>query len=193
MSIWRAQIILGADGPLPKDRMILTPHFKHTGPTIDVDGLCQDLVNGISTLTGNFREVRVKMYDAEAAKPVFPSADKQKNTGLFPAGTTPRELCLCLSYYADTNRPRRRGRLYLPMFMVGGAAGLRPTTTQQTTAGGIVPVLSGLGGIDVDWVVWSRRDNAAHTVTNWYVNDEWDIQRRRGLRETARITGSTSG
>jgi hypothetical protein len=40
--------------------------------------------------------------------------------------------------------------------------------------------------------VWSRIEHAAHSVTNYYVDDEWDIQRRRGGRPTSRVSGTGS-
>ena len=35
--------------------------------------------------------------------------------------------------------------------------------------------------------------NTTYTVTNWYVDDEWDVVRSRGLRATTRTAGTTSG
>jgi hypothetical protein len=40
------------------------------------------------------------------------------------------------------------------------------------------------------WVLFSRKNAAAYDVTAVYVNDEWDIVRSRGLRETTRQTGT---
>jgi hypothetical protein len=55
-----------------------------------------------------------------------------------------------------------------------------------------VPILTALGGLDVDWVVYSRVDNRSSPVTDWFVDNSWDTQRRRGPRATSRITGTTS-
>jgi hypothetical protein len=69
----------------------------------------------------------------------------------------------------------------------------RPTSAVRNRVAELVPILAGLGGLDVDWVVYSRVTDTARKVTNWWVDDAWDIQRRRGLRPTTRTEGTTSG
>jgi hypothetical protein len=199
MAIYRAQVSWGGDTSFPRDRMVITPHFKDTNlpGTGDVQGLADDLATGIAALTqpgSGGREVIVKMYDAESHPSGPPLATKILSPGVTPAATAPREIALCLSFFSGTNTPSRRGRLYLPVVCFWGSAisSARPTTTQQDAAAAFVPVFTELGGVDVDWVVYSRKNNSAHSVTNWFIDDEWDTQRRRGLRPSARKVGTTS-
>jgi hypothetical protein len=49
----------------------------------------------------------------------------------------------------------------------------------------VPPRLNGL-----DWTVASTVDKVARNVTNYWVDDEWDIQRRRGYRGTTRNLGT---
>jgi hypothetical protein len=197
MAILRAQCSFGADTAFPRDRLTITPHFKVTelpAAGHDNQGLANDLCTALSTWLGNNREVTVKMYDAQHAKPNPPLAIKVKQPGLCPTSNNNREVALCLSFYADTNVPRRRGRLYIPaIFIAGSTMPVRPTAAHRDSVSEFVGIFASLGGLDVDWVVWSRADHAAHTVTNWWCDDEWDTQRRRGLRPTTRTVGTTSG
>jgi hypothetical protein len=187
------------DTALPRDAMTINPHFRHQGvlpgddPTYAT--LANDLatgLNGWGTGSAN-RQLTVKLYDLADTEPRRPKATKVLNTGLASASSYPREVCLCLSFFGGNNLPQNRGRLYIPMWATGGSAGLRPDAAQRTKAGDLVPVLAGLGGVDIDWIVWSPTRNAATKVTNWFVDDEWDTQRRRGLRPTTRTAGTTGG
>jgi hypothetical protein len=197
VAIRRMQCSFGADTAFPRDRMTITPHFKVTELPLaghDDQGLTNDLANALNTWLGNSREVVVKCYDAQKPKPNPPTATKTLNAGLTPASPGNRETSLCLSYYADSNVPRRRDRLYIPaIFLTTGTLPVRPTQAQRDQLQQFVTIFANLGGVDVDWVVWSRAGQQAHTVTNWFVDDEWDTQRRRGLRPTTRSVGTTSG
>lgn len=197
MAIYRMQCSFGADTAFPRDRLTITPHFKRTTlipGSGDEQGLTDDLAAALNTWLANGREVVVKCYDAEKAKPNPPLSTKTYNPGLTPASNGNREVALCLSFFADSNVPRRRGRLYIPaIFLATGALPVRPTQSQRDSLLQFVNIFKNLGGIDVDWVVWSRASRQAHTVTNWFSDDEWDVQRRRGLRPTTRSVGTLSG
>jgi hypothetical protein len=39
------------------------------------------------------------------------------------------------------------------------------------------------------WQQWSVTDRVGGAVTDYWVDDEWDIQRKRGLKPTTRQTG----
>lgn len=194
MPLWRLQCAFSADTLLPRDQLIITPHFNDAGALSDPRQLCQDMAEGLDAWDGATRQITVKAYDAEGTPPVFPAGEHEVNTSLAPAATGIRQAAVCLSFFAGQNRPRLRGRLYVP----GGVAGLtttqaRPTSAHRQKVADLVPLFAGLGGLDVDWVVYSRRDATARKVTDWWVDDVWDIQRSRGLTETARLTGTTGG
>jgi hypothetical protein len=198
MAVYKAAISIAADTALARDRMVITPHFKAT-VFPDADALANDLCVAMQGYVGNpSYDVDVKLYDAEVYPTGAPKGRKQKGTTPI-SSNGPREIALCLSFYADSNTKRRRGRVYIPHNWLyrkdtsPGPPGARPSLTTRTAAAAIVPIFTALGGVDVDWCVWSKADHAAHTVTNWYVDDEWDIQRRRGDRPTTRTTGTTSG
>jgi hypothetical protein len=197
MTAIRAQCSWQIDSANPTDVLVITPHFKVVGgplfPSADYDSLANDLATALDTYTALHTQLTVKLYDAEAAAPNFPKATKTVRQATIASSPSNRDLALCLSYYSDVNRPRHRGRLYIPCPLIainGGAATATPANL--VTVSNIVPIFTGLGGINVDWVVWSRVDRVSRPVTDWYVDNSWDTQRRRGGKASNRLTGTTS-
>ena len=191
MAILRLQCEFMYDSAFPRDRMVINPHFRDDDVTTSPQDMCNDLAAALVTWGGSTGEVRVTSYDAQGTIPVFPQGDAERGQGVAPTSTTNREVALCLSYYSEVNRPRYRGRLYLPCYAMGmSTAGARPALTAQTKASELVPILADLGGTEVDWCVWSRRDAVARPVTNWWVDNAFDVVRSRGLRATSRLEGT---
>lgn len=192
MPIWRLQTSWAINSAFPRDRMVITPHFDDAGALTDPDSLCEDLADALLLWWPTTGELQVSAYDAQGTPPVFPQGEAIRNQGEFASNNQPRELACCLSFYGTRNLPRQRGRLYIPALMIGTDTILRPTPAQQQKVGDLAPIFEGLGGVDVDWCVYSRTENAPHSVTNWFVDNEWDIIRSRGLRGDERLTGTTS-
>ena len=196
MPVWRLQTAIWADSTLPRDAMVMTPHFNDQGALTDPDGLCADLAAAISDWmeAPDTRQVEVKAYDAQGTPPVMPQGQALVNPGLAAASPWPRELALCLSYFSQNKTPRNRGRLYVPPVYQSPLAtpGPRPGAGDRSKVGALATIFANLGGADVDWVVYSRRDDVARPVSGWWVDDEWDTVRSRGLRPTTRLEGSLS-
>src|SRR4051794_37000822 len=112
---YRAQCVFFTDSGLPRDVMQINPCFHDTGLGSNPDQLATDLAASLKTWLTVTTPITVKLYDVAAPKPVFPSGQKIADSAAPPVQiSTARELALCLSYYADQNRPRHRGRLYIP-------------------------------------------------------------------------------
>lgn len=195
MTVIRAQCSFLMDSAFPRDRLVINPVFSMTGTFQDADQLAEDLADALSTWKSPACEVQVKTYDVEGTKPVYPNGEAVNDSGIVGASTCPRELALCLSFYAERNIPRRRGRLFVPFCVSSGSSTVarKPTAAQQQRVADLVPLFEALGGVDVDWGIWSQRDRQFHKATHWWVDDEWDIQRSRGQRPQSRLTGTTSG
>lgn len=197
MTVIRAQCSWQIDSANPTDVLVITPHFNTTNVAIleplDAQQLADDLAAALDTYVSLHTQLTVKLYDAKKVPPSYPLATKTVRAGTIASSPSNRDIALCLSYYAGVNRPRYRGRLYipLPLVAVSGSANTA-TPANLTRIGDIVPVFTGLGGVNVDWVVFSRRDNTARPISNWYVDNSWDSQRRRGGRATSRLTGTTT-
>lgn len=204
-AIYRTQVSFASDinfsSITPRDYVTVTPWFRVPDPsaTLDTpDAIADNLVHAF-TDTGSGRWVRanvettakVYIHDPGSTEDGPPVATKT----LFPSTSLPsqgpREVAVCLSYYSVTNRPGRRGRLYLPMSVRDFAAELqsRPGTVTRNAAVELGKRLAtAVGGPLCDWILWSKKDQTAHGVTDIWVDDEWDTVRSRGLRATTRTT-----
>lgn len=184
-TICKALIEFPQDSALPRDKLAITPHFL----AADATALANKLKSNMTAFPqiGATRAFNIKIYDATKPKPNYPLATASQ-AGTTPNSTTARELALCLSYYATVNRPRHRGRLYIPVTMLGlSTIGARPTGPQMDNT------LLWRGIFDLAapgtmyWVVYSTVDKAYYPVTHCWVDDEWDIIRSRGMRGTTRV------
>jgi len=197
------QISMPVSDTLPRNRISNTVHFEHiTGSQSDgqLESMCQDLVEMYQARYGNTtKEIVCKAYDTDA-KPNYPRAEVIVNVGQFWTQTTPREIALVLSFCAEhRGNKSERGRVYLNPAMSATATGapLRPTAGQLTWALDFYTVPNAsfpdIGGVDWKFGVWSPTYKKFTQSQQAWVNDDWDIQRRRGLRETTRATASREG
>jgi hypothetical protein len=197
----RAQVSWNVGTLLPRDVMQITPCFRHHAvlPFDDPnwDQLASDLGTALDTWLPQpaGRQQTIKLYEIGQPEPNRPKATHVLHTNQSPEGSVPREVALCLSFHGGKNTKRERGRLYLPVWAVTNSAsiGVRPVQATIDKCAELPAVFANLGGANVDWIIWSTMDNKAVQVTDWYVDDEWDTQRRRGLRSTQRKAGTTSG
>lgn len=195
MPVWKLQVAAGGDTAFARDKVVITPHFNDGGVGSDPQQLCTDLCTATAAYYNlQPRQVEVTAYDAEGTVPVAPQGYAIANTGLFPEASSPREVAVCLSFFSTFNRPRWRGRLYMPYFCIqpSGTLAARPNVNHRQKVADYAQILQDLGGPDVDWCVYSRVDGEPRTITNWWVDDEWDTIRSRGLRPTTRTAGTTS-
>jgi len=178
------------DTSFPRDALVITPHFNDQGVGSDPEGLANDLADALNGWEPGSVPLKIKVYDAQGTVPVYPVAEVTRNGPAVPLAGANREVAVCLSFYAGSNRPRHRGRLYIPAPVAGMAlTGSRPSAGVQQKAADLVPLFADLGGADVDWCVYSRLDDTARSVSHWWVDNAWDVQRRRGLQPTARLEG----
>jgi len=183
MGTYRAAIAFPADTALPRDEMQITPHYTGDNP----DALAQALkANLIAHNTVGAKPFTITIYDALKAPPSYPLAVAEQ-TGTVPNTGAPREVTLCLSYYSGFNRPSYRGRLYLPHTLIGGTLGTRPSGAQMQACLDFAQVLSQGLPTAHRWGVFSRKLKQCFTIGHAWVDDEWDIQRSRGMRGTTRL------
>lgn len=185
MALYRVQIGFPMDSALPRDVVTINPHFKGDAPQALADALAVNMaavpeIGGTSPFT-------IKVYDALKAPPSYPLATKVQGTGFWTA-SKPKEVALCLSYYAAFNRPHSRGRLYIPAQLIPGDLGRRPTGSQMDNVLQLASIFTtGLPSGHV-WNTYSPRTGASEPVTDIWCDDEWDTVRSRGSRPTTRHT-----
>ncbi len=198
MPVYRLQIGFFTDSMLPRDIMQINPHFLFQTAlelgAIDAQNFVNDARDAMVTYAGGNKPISVKMYDAQGTPPVVPVATATGGGSSPPSAGVPREVSLCLSYFSTFNRPSRRGRLYVPgpIALEGGSASTRPNTSMMQKVGALATILANLGGANVDWCVYSTKNDAAYSVSDWWVDDEWDTIRSRGLRSTTRLAGAVN-
>lgn len=180
---------------LPTDVFVNTLYFNVTTGPIDPVGY-QDLVDDLHDIWKvqpwtKGQSINIRAYNMEDAKPRPIRAEKtgmSESSGAYPP--SPAQVALCLSYYGDRNLPSRRGRIYLGPWT---APGSRPTSTEQGYLTAFAGALSGLGGLNVDWSVYSPKTGEHHAITNGWVDNSWDIIRSRKLGPTSRVTYTANG
>lgn len=117
------------------------------------------------------------------------------------AGAVQAEVAICLTFHSNYGsdvefgagglrpRARDRGRVYIgELGGVGESAGVtQDLVVSGTTVATIAAAAARLrDDVNTSWCVWSRADAALKPVTAGWVDNAFDIQRRRGVDATAR-------
>lgn len=194
MPLYRIQVETRRGADVAIDHVVNTFYLQDIGPTSDPQNLADDAAQlwvDFRNYPNGITSCNTKVYDMDQPEPRVPVAESGRLVTSSGQESAPREVALCLSFFATNNVPRRRGRLYIGPWPVGQVFQERPgasiTGVLETLANG----LANLGGVDVDWMQYSPTNNLANKVTNWWVDNEWDTVRSRGLKATTRISGTT--
>jgi hypothetical protein len=201
----RAQVVLHTKDALAANYVtnswcILTAGVTSTSDIEEYTTPFKDFYDDLAGILGitiaqNGHEV--KYYDLPGpGEPNYPVVIDTFNLTSDPStASLPTEVACCLSFQGlkipGEPQNRRRGRVYIgPLTNTVNSAG-RPSTTLQTTlATAAVTLYSGLKACSVpgSLAIWSQVDQAAILVDNGWVDDAFDIQRRRGVERTSRTT-----
>jgi len=196
-TIYKTVCTTFVDTSLARDMVQVTMHHKDTQGTLGALNAAQGFAAEMTTYLRAPVQGHVSVYleDFNPSQPHNPLARVDFGTpGTYIVSHQPREIALCLSYYAGQNSKRYRGRFYVPYSWIYYAAtsapaamGNRPTATDQGIVMNFrtVPQHNSLNGWE--WGVASTVDKTHRRVTNIWCDDEWDIQRRRGFRGTSRL------
>jgi hypothetical protein len=201
----RAQVVLQGKSGKPEDVFVNTYHFVATSGGIGDAGVIRDhlveLYNvvppgaGLRAIASDLSNVclrtanasKVKVYNLADPMPRIPfSFDWTLGPSLAATGIElPAELAVCVSYYATLNRPRMRGRAYIGPWVsvqedVGTTERSRPPAVIRDSLAATFKRLIDKPAEVVQLAVYSTVDSVARVVTNGWVDDAWDIQRRRG-------------
>lgn len=139
-----------------------------------------------------------RLSDPSPRSPRYESSLTIGDTTTTAATGTSPEVAVCLSYQADVTsgipQARRRGRIFLGGFaqpMTAGTTVLFPTIgpSQRTQiADAAETMLANSVAAGWIWIVHSRTVAGDSVVTNGWVDDEPDTQRRRGRTPLVRTT-----
>lgn len=139
----------------------------------------------------------LKAYDLADPTPRAPVLELVFSLASAPAGGgLPPEVALCMSFQgvrqSGIPQSRRRGRIYFPFIIStnNGSDG-RPIGTLVTAlvAAGDALLAASLASATWEWCVLSTVAGVSMVpITNGWVDNEWDTQRRRGRLATSRTT-----
>jgi hypothetical protein len=218
MPLVRVQVSFQGKSGLPRDQYVNTFFFQGslapaggflpliTGViglyTSTPAGGSQAVMARMSALTDD-NNVVVKVYDQAAAPHSPPLQTESVGLPGFGGGSgspLPTELAACLSYRAhfptSVDPKRRRGRIYIGPLQQGSLQ-VSPTTEailapafcdDLTRAAGDMAAVCNTAGYD--WSVFSRANGVAYSIDEVWVDNAVDIQRRRGIKATARVTAA---
>lgn len=218
-NVVRAQCIWSGPSGLPRDRYVTTWHFvrgsgsalsdaqeqadevserlrefwlentsvgqsvaAYLSPNVLTAGLeirCYDLGQPAGTANGSVppREARIYNHEADV------SALGSKNL--------PEEVAVSLSFYADRNLPRRRGRVFIGPLSDAAVKSSGPARVdngfQRTLCAAAHRLANEEGATDVMRMgVLSQKDQEIRQVTAGWVDDAFDTIRKRGPESTGR-------
>lgn len=217
MAIYRAQFTIPYFTNLPTDVVVNDWHFSFiigNPDTSDYTALRDDLIAFYNAVYsgGTLGDVMAPwMRPADASLKIYnindptPRAPRWEGLAALAdnrvAGSdTPLETAICCSFQGDqvsgAPQARRRGRIFLGGLGVAGAEG--DTTTFSEPDPGLIASINTaaealVGSAFSDgwqWVVYSRVNNTGAPITNGWVDNAWDTQRRRGNAPSARAVWS---
>jgi len=201
----RAQVILHTDNATPEDYVTNSWCVTTTGTpttpglndfTVAFKDFYDDLASFLgATIAQNGHEV--KYYDLnQLVPPNYPILEDTFNLTSNPGiDGMPSEVALCLSFQGEKvpgfPQARRRGRIYFGPIVATATAGGRPTSglvTALSNAGDALATALPGNTMPANLAVWSVADGAAVPVTDGWVDNAFDTQRRRGVDRTSRTT-----
>jgi len=218
MSVLQAQVIVPHDNGLPVDAIVNTFHFGTSGPLVDdaaatsittaLTSMYDTLQTSGNRLASYYPDVmkpdatRIKIIRLNDAPPRTPLKETTVFLNSSGGGALPSEVALVGSYQgakiSGVSQARRRGRFYFgPLnessrVQVGGV-GARPAQLLIDTMNLAMQTLwtASEAAVDWSWVVYSPTIGlvgGTTPVTNGWVDNAFDTQRRRGLKASARTT-----
>lgn len=135
-----------------------------------------------------------KSYDRSDPVPRAPVLEETFNFTSAPTGNAlPEEVACCLSFQGDVSsgipQARNRGRVFIgPLNVSVSDTSARPSSAFRTALAGAADDL--LTASDAaaawTWVVWSTVLNSSGSITNGWVDNSFDTQRRRGRKPSTR-------
>lgn len=204
MGLYKATVTLKMTTNIPEDSVVNSYWFESSDSAeiiADVPGVLDgayEVVKGIFPSTVKQNDHVIKIYNMSDPEPRAPIYESTFGFSSAPTGNpTAPELALCFSFQGArvSGEPQasRRGRVYVGPHDSGAFA------TDGRPHADVIAAVAAFGqylldGFELmtsgDWVVWSPTTASSAVVTNGWVDNAWDIQRRRGVAPTARTTVS---
>lgn len=218
MTVLRMQVTLNSASGLPEDASMNVWHFHTVDADVeseanDINNIISTFYNDCSaifsgnTLTGTCTTKFFDLSDDPPRVPFF--SDGFAITSMGDADALPTECAITMSFQGDPesggNARRKRGRLFLGPLDAGTAStgaglvrvGAGATSAIAVAASAVIDSATPLG---FQWIVFSPTtagappwdettlDAASTLVTQGWIDNAFDTQRRRGTDPTSRVT-----
>lgn len=140
----------------------------------------------------------IELVDSPNVVPNVPYFTAQYDINPALSAPLPQEMALCLSFvdavYVEAINPgRHRGRVYLGPLTLGSMTDSGTNLPARPFSGFIDCVAhqaellgTGLQADSKDWAIWSRAANEFYPVARGWVDNEFDVQRRREWGSTGK-------
>jgi hypothetical protein len=208
-----AQVRLMRFNELPEDVVINTFAFGTSGPgdatPTDLSAITTSLIDFYNGTSGagpslasfmtnfltNTAKHEVRLYDIDDPMGSPPRRTTTFSLSVSSSQQLPGEVSLCLSFKAapipGVSPARLRGRVYWGPLSVG-VLGL-PANSDMRPAAGVQNALADAGlrlasAAGHELAVYSRLQGGVFPVTDLWVDNAFDTQRRRGAKPTSRVT-----
>lgn len=205
------QVVWDHSSALPRDALVNTLCFDvhNAGSSSSWKPLLSSVVgNGIGAaagsnggLLGHMAEClagtyTVKVYDLGQSEPRDAFEEQFPFTVNASTVPLPNEVALCLSFKTSQGNvsPSNRGRIYFGP-LNGSSCVAEDAHHNAIPSTGLQSALLNLGtrlydgaiGNDMEWAVYSRKNNSLGLIQNCWVDNAFDTQRRRGNDPTGRV------
>jgi len=201
----RAQIILHTVDAFPANYVTNSIAFIGTDPVADATAITTHIKTFYDTWRNTYMSSaiaqnghEVKFYDLPGVMPNYPVLETTFNLAAAPAATPlPSELAICVSFNGQRvpgfPQARRRGRIYCGPLGTNANSNGRPAaafiTAMTGAASAFKASIDGMAS-DTEWAIWSVADQTGVDIVGGWVDNCFDVQRRRGIEETSRTTWS---
>lgn len=210
--LFKFQVTIGTDSGIPRDAITNTWHFVNdSAVATDFDNV-RDMLRDFYTVvptpgSGSIASFMskslngpaiVKAYNMAAPIPRAPAYESSfPITFASTSDDLPSECAIVLSFQAPREsglpQARRRNRVYLgPFASSANSASGRPGIAARVASAARDMLEASDSSVAWRWVTYSPTTEEFHLVTNGWVDNSWDTQRRRGLAPTTRTTWTDS-
>lgn len=189
------------DSNVLADSSVNTFHFDDSGGTGDPADIAANLATFYNQIRGLYssdvaqNDHVLKVYDLDDPQPRVPVVEDTFDFSTAPTGSPlPHQVSICASFQgtriSGVAQASRRGRVY-----IGPLSTSMVTTGGRVLTGAITDLNTAMENLQSDsiadnlpWGVWSRVLGELATVNNGWVDNSFDIQRRRQRQPVTRTT-----
>jgi hypothetical protein len=203
MALIRCMVIFDNVSMLPEDRYVNTWWFEGAGLASVIGEVAEPLESFYKSNPGTGDTItdmmsasvkrgtdaaEMRFYDMAHDEPRSPVIRKWTVPPHVSVEKLPNEVSICLSFKAAGNRARERGRVYLGPWRSGILSQSPEDSRPQTWAVDCIAEAAEdfLAAVSPAWVVHSEKYDETFPVVSGWVDNAWDIQRRRGADPTTR-------